>query len=182
MVGNITNSKLLGGWTLKLTKADNLPQPLATAFGKLYTEKFGGSYQPVYYVGTQVVNGTNYMLIAERSKQISGGKSIKDFAIIVINIPAGDVRAEKASKVYEKDATDFILRDEIEIGFKKATAGFTDVNHKPLLELGEQMVKGKNYHFICESKGFYSDAEPYLTRVAINNFQDNWTIDEIERL
>ena len=39
MVGNIQNSKLLGGWTLKLESAEKLPQPLASAFGKLYGEK-----------------------------------------------------------------------------------------------------------------------------------------------
>ena len=181
-VGSITNSNLLGGWTLELESAEKMPQKLATAFGNLFGNKFGGSYLPVYYVGKQVVNGTNYKLIAERTKQVSGGKTIKDFAVTTINIPLGDIRAEKATVVSEEDATDFILRDEIETGVKKALADFTSVNHKPILELGEQIVKGKNYYFICESKGNFSDAEPYLTRIAINNFQNNWTIDQIERL
>ena len=77
----------------------------------------------VYYVGTQVVNGTNHMLIVERTKLVSGGKTVKDFAVSVINIPVGDVRGEKAKIVSEKDATDFVLRDEIETGVKKAFAG-----------------------------------------------------------
>ena len=182
MVGNIQNSKLLGGWTLKLESAEKLPQPLASAFGKLYGEKFGTSYQAVYYVGTQIVNGTNHMLIVERTKLVSGGKTVKDFAVSVINIPVGDVRGEKAKIVSEKDATDFVLRDEIETGVKKAFAGFTGAIHKPILELGTQVVKGVNHHFICESQVVYPDAEPYLTHVAINNFQNNWTIVEIERL
>ena len=181
-VREISNAKLLDGWTLKLEKADKMPQALATAFSNLYGAKFGGSYTPIYYVGTQVVNGLNHKLIVERTKQVSGGKTIKDFAVVTINIPAGDVRAEKASIVSEQDATDFILRDEIEQGFKKALAEFTSVNHKPIIELGEQITTGKDYHFICESKGNYADAEPYLTRVAINNFKDNWTIAEIEKL
>ena len=182
MFGEITNAKLLDGWTLKLEKADKLPQDLATAFGNLFGAKFGGSYLPEYYVGTQPVNGINHKLVVERNKQVSGGKTIKDFAVVTINIPAGDFKAEAATKVSEEDATDFVLRDEIEKGVKKALADFTGANHKPILELGEQIVKGKDYHFICESKGNYSDAEPYLTRVAINNFQDNWTIDQIVRL
>ena len=182
MFGEITNAKLLDGWTLKLEKADKLPQDLASAFGNLFGAKFGGSYVPMYYVGTQPVNGINHKLIVERTKQISGGKNIKDFAVVVINIPAGDIKGERASKISEEDATDFVLRDEIEKGVKKALADFNSVNHKPILELGEQVVKGINYHFICESKGVYPNAEPYLTRVTINNFQDNWTIDQIVRL
>ena len=70
----------------------------------------------------------------------------------------------------------------IEESVKKALTDFTGANHKPILELGEQIVKGKDYHFICKSKGDCPDAEPYLTRVAINNFQDNWTIDQIVKL
>ena len=182
MVGNITNSKLLGGWTLVMQSAEKLPQPLASAFGKLFGDsKFGGSYTAEYYVATQPVNGINHMLIVERTKLISGGKTVKDFATVVINIPAGDIRGEKATIVSEKDATDFVLRD-IEVGVKKALADYTGLSIVPLVEIGEQMVKGINYHFICESRINYTGAEPYLTRVAINNFQDNWTIAEIVKL
>ena len=182
MFGEITNAKLLGGWTFKLERADKLPQELASAFTALYGTKLGGAYKPLYYVGTQVVNGTNHMLIVERTMLVSGGKEVKDFAVVVINIPAGDFKAEAATKVSETDAADFVIRDDIEKGVKRALTEFTGANHKPILELGEQVVKGINYHFICESKGVYPNAEPYLTRVAVNNFENNWTIDEIERL
>ena len=182
MLGEITNAKLLGGWTLKLESAEKLPQDLASAFGKLFGEKVGGSYTPVFYVGTQLVNGFNHKLIAERNMLVSGGKTVKDYAVVTINIPAGDIRGECATKVDEVDATDFVLRDDIEAGIKKAFAGFTDATHKPILELGTQVVKGINYHFICECKGNYSDAATYLALVVINNFQDNWTIDQIVKL
>ena len=178
----ITNSKLLSGWTLKLEQADKLPQDLATAFAKLYGTKLGGSYTPAYYIGTQIVNGINHKLIAELTKQLSGGKTIKDFVVIIINIPAGDVKAEKATKVSEEDATDFVLRDEIEQGFKKAIAKFTGSNIQPILELGTHVDKSTNYHFICKCTGNYSNAEPYLARVVINNFNDNWTIEVIEKI
>ena len=182
MFGEITNAKLLDGWTLKLEKADKMPQDLATAFSELYSGKFGGSYVPEYYVGLQLVNGLNHKLIAERTKQVSGGKLVKDYAVVTINIPGGSVGGQGATIVSEDDVTDFVLRDEVEKGFKKAMAEFTGATFKPLLELGEQIVKGKNYHFICEGKDNFAEAEPYLARVAINNFKDNWTIAEIERL
>ena len=182
MFGEITNSKLLSGWALKLEKADKLPQDVITAFDNLYGEKFGGSYLPVFYVGMQLVNGLNHKLIVERTKYISGGKAVKDFAVVTINIPAGSVGGKGATIVSEEDTTDFVLRDEVEKGFKKVLSEFTGVNHKPILELGTQVVKGMDYHFICESKAVYPDAEPYLTRIAVNNFQNNWTLAEIEKL
>lgn len=179
----ITNSKLLGGWELKLQKADKLPQGLTTAFNRLYGEKFGGNYVPVYYVATQPVNGVNHKLIVERNKLVSGGKVIKDFAVVVINIPAGDVRAERATVVSEEDTTDFVLRDEIEQGVKKAFKEYTGVGLKPLLEVGTQVVRGMNYVFICEANIIYKEKlDPYLTKVIINNFKDNWVIVDVKAL
>lgn len=186
MFGEITNAKLLGGWTFKFEKADKLPQDLATAWSKLWGSgavKVGGKYTPVFYVGTQLVNGLNHMLIVKREKLVSGGKVIIDYAVVVINIPAGDVKAEKATIVSEEDATDFVLRDEIEKGVKKAISEYTGVGIKPILELGEQVVKGINYVFIAEAEVIYKEKfDPYLVRVVITNFKDNWVITEVERL
>lgn len=182
MFGEITNSELLGGWNFKFETADKMPQDLATAFAKLYGEKFGGAYKPIYYVGTQVVNGVNHMLIVERTQLVRGGKTTKDFAVVVINIPAGDFKAEAVTKVSEEDATNFVLRDEIEVGVKKALAEHIGLGIMPILELGTQIVKGTNYHFICECRIMYKDVEPYLARVVVNNFEDSWTITEIKKL
>lgn len=182
MFGEITNSKELGSWTFKLESADKMPQDLASAFTRLLGTKLGGAYSPAFLVGTQLVNGLNYMMIVERNALTSGGKVVKSFAEVVINIPSGDIGGETATIVSEKDATDFVLRDEVEVGVKKALAGWTGCSIKPILELGTQIVKGTNYVFISECRGVYPDAEPYLARVTINHFQDNWTIDEIERI
>lgn len=182
MFGEITNSELMGGWTFKFDNTEKLPQDLASAFTNLFGTKFGGAYVPRLLVGTQLVNGLNYDLIVERNMLVSGGKTVKSFANVVINIPSGDVGGENATVVSEKDATDFVLRDEIETGVKKALTGWVGSTIKPLLELGTQVVKGTNYVFIAECQGVYPGAEPYLARVVVNNFQDNWVIYEIERI
>ena len=185
MFGEITNSKVLGGWDFKNhCKVDGkLRQDLATAFNKLYGEKFGGSYAPVYYCGEQLVNGTNHMLIVERTKIVSGGKEEKDFAKIVINIPAGDTKGEKAIKVSEEDANDFVLRDEIEKGFKQAISEWTGMRFRPLLEVGTQVVKGINYHFICEGTISYkTEVNVSLVYLIINDFAGEWKIVGVERI
>lgn len=182
LLGGLTNSDLLGGWALKLRKADRLPQDVATAFGNLFGNNLGATYVPAYYVATELVNGTNHKLIAEVTKLVSKGKFVKNFSVVTINIPAGSVGGKGATKVSEEDTSDFILRDDIEKGFKKAMSNHIGVEHKPLLEIGTQVAKGINYHFICESKIVHPDAEPYLTRVVVNNFEDNWAIVEIEKL
>lgn len=178
----LTNSGELGGWTLKMQSAKKLPQDVASAYTEVFGEpRVGAKYIPIYYVADQLVNGSNHKLISEREKMVSGGKIIKDFAITTINIPLGTVGGKGATKVSETDSTDFILRDEVETGFKKAVAEFTSAAFTPIMELGTQVTKGTDYHFLCETKPNYSN-EIYLTRVVINNFNDAWSIVEIEKL
>ena len=55
---------LLGGWNIDEMKSCNLPQKAASAFTSITGGLVGADYQPVLYVGSQVVNGTNYCIIA----------------------------------------------------------------------------------------------------------------------
>ncbi|MBR0204188.1 MAG: hypothetical protein IJQ56_07480, partial [Synergistaceae bacterium] len=55
---------LLGGWNLDEVKACNLPQKAQTAFIAATSELVGADYEPICYLGSQVVNGTNYRILA----------------------------------------------------------------------------------------------------------------------
>ena len=56
--------ELLGGWDISEMKPCNLPQKAASAFTGATSELVGADYEPVLYVGKQLVNGTNYCIIA----------------------------------------------------------------------------------------------------------------------
>ena len=55
---------LLGGWNIDEMKGCNLPQKVASAFTAVTGGLVGAEYQPVLYVGSKVVNGTNYCVLA----------------------------------------------------------------------------------------------------------------------
>ena len=55
---------MLGSWDASEIKVVNLPQKVASAFTAVTSEIVGADYQPVLYVGKQLVNGTNYCLLA----------------------------------------------------------------------------------------------------------------------
>ena len=55
---------MLGGWNIDEIKTVNLPQKVASAFTAVTGGITGADYQPVLYVGKQIVNGTNYCLLA----------------------------------------------------------------------------------------------------------------------
>ncbi len=55
---------LLGGWDISELRPCNLPQKAASAFIGATADLVGANYEPVLYVGKQLVNGTNYCIIA----------------------------------------------------------------------------------------------------------------------
>ncbi len=55
---------VLGGWDISELKSCKLPQKVASAWAAVTGEIVGVEYEPVLYVGSQVVNGTNYCLLA----------------------------------------------------------------------------------------------------------------------
>lgn len=57
----------LGGWNIDEMKGVNLPQKAQSAFTAVTGGLVGADYEPVLYVGSQIVNGTNYCILAKQT-------------------------------------------------------------------------------------------------------------------
>ncbi len=55
---------VLGGWNIDEMKGCKMPQKAASAFTAAMGGVVGADYEPVLYVGNQIVNGTNYCFLA----------------------------------------------------------------------------------------------------------------------
>lgn len=55
---------VLGGWNIDEMKTVNLPQKAESAFTAVTGGLVGADYEPVLYVGSQLVNGVNYCVLA----------------------------------------------------------------------------------------------------------------------
>ena len=65
---------LLGGWDISELKGCNLPQKAQSAFTGATMDLVGADYQPVLYVGSQQVNGTNYCILALQTLMVANSK------------------------------------------------------------------------------------------------------------
>ena len=74
---------MLGSWDIDEMKNVNLPQKLASAFTEI-TGGFGADYMPVLYVGKQIVNGTNYCILAVQT--IVTANPVKNLVKMIINV------------------------------------------------------------------------------------------------
>ena len=66
---------LLGGWDVSEMKGVNLPQKVQSAFTAVTARLDGQDYEPVLYVGSQVVNGTNHCILALQRLVVLGPES-----------------------------------------------------------------------------------------------------------
>lgn len=54
----------IGGWNIDEVKGSNLPQKVQSAFTAVTSAMTGAEYEPICYLGSQIVNGTNYRVLA----------------------------------------------------------------------------------------------------------------------
>ena len=75
---------VVGGWNIDEMKSVNLPQKAQSAFTAVTGGLVGAEYMPVLYVGSQIVNGTNYCILAVQT--IITGNPEKRLVKMIINV------------------------------------------------------------------------------------------------
>ncbi len=87
-----------GGWNLDEVKGCNLPQKVATDFTAVTSELVGADYESIAYLGSQVVNGTNYRILC--IQRITVPNADKKIVKMIINEASdGSVRLVSVSGV-----------------------------------------------------------------------------------
>ena len=175
-LGGIELEGVFGGYEIINQPATSLPQDVATALGVVNAGILGATYQPIWYVGKQVVNGMNHFFIAEQIRITK--KTNKMIVGLVINIPAGDITGEKATvvRVIEEEE----LPAEVQDAFDVTVGQLIGVNYKPLMYLGKQVVKGVNYYVLASATPVYPDANSRPVIISINAFEGKYTLNSIE--
>lgn len=89
---------LLGGWNLDDVKGCNLPQKVQTAFTSVTSEMVGADYEPIAYLGSQTVNGTNYRILS-LMKPVTLNPEKRIVKLIIHEELDGSVRLQSVSGV-----------------------------------------------------------------------------------
>lgn len=86
----------LGGWNLDEVKGCNLPQKVQSAFTAVTSDLVGAEYEPICYLGSQTVNGTNYRVLA-LSRAVVPNAEKKIVKMIIHEELDGSVRLQSVS-------------------------------------------------------------------------------------
>lgn len=86
----------LGGWNVDEVKGCNLPQKVQSAFTAVTGDMIGADYEPIAYLGSQIVNGINYRILAKQRLVIPGCE-VRIVKMIIHEETDGSARLESVS-------------------------------------------------------------------------------------
>ena len=171
----VIDAPMVGGYTVNTeTVPGEIPEEAKTAFDLALADMAGAFFEPVAYLGSQVVAGLNYNFLCRVSAVVPN--AVPTYAIVTIyaaldgtamikevkglDLPdyvsaENDVTAEELT---EKGlaggwtlAEDFgtTLPENAQTAFDTATAGLLGANYRPIACLGTQVVAGTNYAILA---------------------------------
>lgn len=93
------NQKLFGGINvIEQTKATNLTPEAQKAWDEAFGEFVGANYQPISYVGSQVVQGINHIFLAQQDLALK--EPVRHVAVVTINEFAGTYSVTNIERLY----------------------------------------------------------------------------------
>lgn len=161
---------LLGGWTVNPDSTQAvLPEDVQTAFDAATMKLLGVNYTPVAYLGSQVVAGTNYAVLAKKTTVTAEPETT--LAVLIINKPldgeasvlhANDFSfdAPESESAPEQLAGGWTVPEEYQAvnlpadvasAFDKANEALLGNRLDPIAFLASQTVSGMNYAVLCRS-------------------------------
>ncbi len=172
-----------GGW--EKAKDPSVPDHVKDLFDRITEKLLGMRYIPVAYIGSQIVNGTNYRILCRIAPVVPDGK--ETWAIVTIHedlngegslLEVEDFEAETGINEMMggwRETEDKAVIEDIEAVFEKALEGLVGVAYKPVAVIATQTVNGTNYAYLAEATVVYPGAETTLVIVTVHAGLDGST-------
>lgn len=152
-------TKDMGGWSLRTNIKNTIPAEADGVFKKAYDKYTDMKLEPIAYLGSQIVAGTNYMYLCTSDddfkvvivyndlKDNAEITSVKDFDIRKYVNEEIDIKDDELSGGWKasSEVGESTLTSEERAIFDESTKELLGVNYKPVAVLATQLVSGTNY-------------------------------------
>ena len=168
-----------------------LNEETLAVFQKAFGFMLGASYEPLLYLGKQVITGTVHTYLA-RSKIIYPGEretytlvflyEERDGEVRIIDICRSAVQThmDDPSEGYEP-ADDPVLTKELEAGFREAISEIVGVEYTPVALCSTKVASGLSFVIIAEATPVVPNAETGYAFVTLDmTAQGKFTLGSIE--
>lgn len=168
---------MVNGWKIEVIK--NMPQKVATAMAKVSDTIIGTEYDPICYIGSQIVNGVNHAVLAEQI--VVTGRDTKNIVVMIFNERPNSMecslvaieRVVEGGLPFGGVKIDVKMGDEIPSDvmdvWNDAFKNFVGSEINPVAYVGSQIVTDANYFFVATIKPVSPDATEKVVIVTINS-------------
>lgn len=177
---------MTGSWDVKIV-TNGMPQKVATAFSALAEQLIGAEYEPIAYLGSQVVNGTNHAVLAKQI--LTTGRDTTNVVILIFNEKPNAMEATLVSidRVVEGGAAlgGIKINPQVEIpaeakaAWEEAFGAWVGTKLEPIALLGTQVVKGTNFIFAATVTPVAPEAAAKASIVTINPMTGTVAFDDL---
>lgn len=180
--GGIELGGKLGGWKIINHNATSLPQDLASVdFNKL-----GARFDPIWVVASQVVNGTNYLLICRKTASDLGAS--QSIVGLIVNIPPGDIGGKNARVIEVIEDTELVegtnpddkVKQYLDSILKPNGEIICGVGISYVLYMGHKVTKGINHIVFAERRMATLHAVPEAMLIEFNVFEGKASLYRME--
>ncbi|MGT2910839.1 hypothetical protein ACVR1I_03865 [Streptococcus cameli] len=134
--------------------------PQMTSLVKKATEDMtGATYEPVAYLASQVVAGTNHLILCKVTTASQEEVTTFDLVTIyedldgnaeIIEVDSSDIEVDIDGLGAYQSVSDMTITNELQDSFDQATEGMTGADYQLIALLAEQVVAGTNSLILVE--------------------------------
>lgn len=177
-IEHVTDEKT-GGWSAAEDTA--LTDDQRSLFERALEGLLGVNYEPIAYLGSQVVAGLNHCFLCKATVVYPGAQPTYKLVYIYEdlngNTEVTDIvdLAGDGSEVLPGGwsiAEDAAMTEDVQAAFDKAMESLLGVDYEPVAVIGSQVVAGMNYKILCRSTVVAPGAQPGYSLVTIYNALD----------
>lgn len=167
--------QLSGGW--QNSESPEITAELRAVFDRAHDGVVAVGYEPIAYLGRQIVAGTNhaffcraqvvypnslpYFAIVYIYEDLDGKAEITDIASMTVY---GDFNENASTAAQLPGGWSFAEAQEDGMAaFEKASEYLTGASYTPIRVLSSQVVAGMNYCILCQAQVVVPEAKPYYT-------------------
>ena len=176
---NVSASDVVaGGWTD--AESTDVTDEVRNLLNKATANLAGGTYEPVAYIGSQVVAGTNHRILCKYTPATQDPKSTYAIVTVYEDLEGNAEITEILNSEAEVLVTDVVfdggwfapettkLPKEAVDALLKASANVVGATYRPVVLLGTQIVAGINYCMLCEVTPVTENPETHYSIVVVS--------------
>jgi hypothetical protein len=189
-----TMAQLAGGWTaLSSNTSLSANKNAKKAFERATATLTGMEYEPLAFIGTQVVAGTYYCILCRGKATVPEAEPTIELVYIYEDLQ-GKAEITDTKTIIGSDTldggwsansgdTDIAKNADVKKTFDKATETLTGAALEPVAYLGCQVVSGSNYLLLCRVTATVPGAEPEFALVTVYaDLEGNGEISSIDEI